>query len=232
TTTRNRDLVWQCAMELQGVIQTTFAEAALIHLSHEFTHEERASVGVFGVHVSDMLRCLQRYNVFNDAFHIWHDGSFGTINGLRLGRLPSRPVEWTEINAALGQTTLLLTTVAQRAGMEFSKIVPIARGSYSKIVVVLGKDKKKEYPLYSDGGFLQRQKFNTALKCLLECVEEAGGQAAAEEPSLRFPYKITRGKIGDLSIEVGGNDEQWTRALKYLLTHLKWLLAWVAKRYP
>lgn len=29
---------------------------------------------------------LRKANVFNDAFHIWHDGPFGTINGLRLGR--------------------------------------------------------------------------------------------------------------------------------------------------
>ncbi|RHX98472.1 hypothetical protein DYB36_003111 [Aphanomyces astaci] len=233
STSQTRQLVWQCAANLQHMTQQTFIAGGLLQLDHHWTSQERASVGVFAVHASDMLRCLQRYNVFNDAFHIWHEGPFGTINGLRLGRLPSRPVEWAEINAALGQATLLLTTVAQRAGMVFAKHVPVARGSYSKMLVAQGSGvKRKEYPLFNDGGFLQRQKFNTALKCLLECVDEAGRQAIVEEPSLRFPYKITRAKIGDLSIEVGGNDEQWTRALKYLLTHLKWLLAWVAKRYP
>ena len=27
------------------------------------------------------LEKLKKTNVFNDAFHIWHDGHFGTING-------------------------------------------------------------------------------------------------------------------------------------------------------
>ncbi|KDO18758.1 hypothetical protein SPRG_21648 [Saprolegnia parasitica CBS 223.65] len=194
------------------------------------TKEERSSVSTFAVHASDVLRCLQRYNVFNDTFHIWHEGSFGTINGLRLGRLPSKPVEWAEINAALGQATLLLATVASRANLNFARHTPVARGSYSKMLTAPSKDKRKEYPLYSDGSFFQRQKFNQALVFFLECVDEAGVRAMREEPSLRFPYKIYKGKIGELAISVGGNDEQWTRALKYLLTHLKWLLAWIAKR--
>ena len=35
---------------------------------------------------------LERTNVYNDAFCIGHDGVFGTINGLRLGRVPGVPV--------------------------------------------------------------------------------------------------------------------------------------------
>jgi beclin 1 len=38
------------------------------------------------------LEKLERTNVYNDAFCIGHDGVFGTINGLRLGRVPSVPV--------------------------------------------------------------------------------------------------------------------------------------------
>ncbi|OQR99709.1 beclin-1-like protein [Achlya hypogyna] len=229
---RNRELIWSCATELAGLQREAFEEGAIVQLGHTTTKEERASVATFAVHASDVLRCLQRYNVFNDAFHIWHDGSFGTINGLRLGRLPSKPVEWTEINAALGQATLLVATVASRANLTFSRHTPVARGSYSKMLTAHGKERKKEYPLFSDGSFFQRQKFNQALVFFLECIEEAGNRAMREEPSLRFPYKIFKGKIGELAISVGGNDEQWTRALKYLLTHLKWLLAWIAKRYP
>lgn len=33
------------------------------------------------------LEKLERTNVYNDAFCIGHDGVFGTINGLRLGRV-------------------------------------------------------------------------------------------------------------------------------------------------
>lgn len=41
---------------------------------------------------SATLERLERTNVYNDAFCIGHDGVFGTINGLRLGRVPGVPV--------------------------------------------------------------------------------------------------------------------------------------------
>ncbi|CAI5705319.1 unnamed protein product [Peronospora farinosa] len=97
---------------------------------------------------------------------------------------------------------------------------------FSRVVNMYGK----EYSLYSDGGMFRRRGFNQAMILFLECVEDAGRRAMKEEPLLKFPYKVERGKIGGLPISLG-NDEQWTRALKYMLTHLKWLLAWISKRY-
>ena len=41
------------------------------------------------------LERLERTNVYNDAFCIGHDGVFGTINNLRLGRVPGVPVGFT-----------------------------------------------------------------------------------------------------------------------------------------
>jgi beclin len=41
---------------------------------------------------SATLEKLERTNVYNDAFCIGHDGVFGTINGLRLGRVTGVPV--------------------------------------------------------------------------------------------------------------------------------------------
>ena len=37
------------------------------------------------------LERLRRTNVYNDAFHIWHDGQFGTISGFRMGRTSQVP---------------------------------------------------------------------------------------------------------------------------------------------
>ena len=34
------------------------------------------------------LHLFQQITVLSDVFFVWHDGPFGTINGLRLGRLP------------------------------------------------------------------------------------------------------------------------------------------------
>ena len=53
---------------------------------------ERDSVNLQYDHDSRQLERLQRTNVYNDTFCIGHDGYFGTINGLRLGRLPNQPV--------------------------------------------------------------------------------------------------------------------------------------------
>lgn len=50
-----------------------------------------------------------------------HSGQFGTINNFRLGRLPSVPVEWNEINAAWGQTVLLLHALANKMGLKFQR---------------------------------------------------------------------------------------------------------------
>lgn len=55
----------------------------------------------------------------DDAFCIGQEDGFGTINGLRLGRLPNSPVDWPEINAAWGHTLLLLHTIARKFGFTF-----------------------------------------------------------------------------------------------------------------
>jgi len=92
------------------------------------------------------LERLKRTNVFNDAFHITSDGHFGTINGFRLGRLPSQAVEWGEINAALGQVVLLLHTIAERCNYKFKQYKLIPMGSFSKISRL--DDPSAEHELY------------------------------------------------------------------------------------
>ncbi|KAJ5708474.1 Vacuolar protein sorting-associated protein 30 [Penicillium malachiteum] len=105
---------------------------------------ERDALNMRYDHDSQQLERLQRTNVYNDAFCIGHDGYFGTINGLRLGRLTNPSVEWPEINAAWGQTCLLLATIAERLGFQFQgyRLKPL--GSTSRI-------DKIEYPVHSSG---------------------------------------------------------------------------------
>ncbi|MCJ1329956.1 autophagy protein 6 [Thelotrema lepadinum] len=85
-------------------------------------------------HDAELLERLQRTNVYNDTFCIGHDGNFGTINGLRLGRLsPPNNVEWAEINAAWGATALLLATVAEKLGFSFRGYIMRPMGSTTRI---------------------------------------------------------------------------------------------------
>ncbi|CEQ42289.1 SPOSA6832_04077, partial [Sporobolomyces salmonicolor] len=74
---------------------------------------------------------LGRTNVYNDAFCIGQEAGFGTINGLRLGRLPG--VEWPEINAAWGHTLLLLSTIARKFGFSFQGYRLVPCGSFSRV---------------------------------------------------------------------------------------------------
>ena len=87
-------------------------------------------------HDQQQLEKLQRTNVYNDTFCIGHDGYFGTINGLRLGKLPDKKVEWAEINAAWGQTLFLLSTVAERLEFKFDGYQLKPLGSTSCIIKI------------------------------------------------------------------------------------------------
>ena len=62
----------------------------------------------------------------------------GNLRG-RLGRLPSVPVDWWEINAAWGQTALLLTALARKIGLQFSKYKIVPFGNHSYVQVKLGR---------------------------------------------------------------------------------------------
>ena len=83
---------------------------------------------------------------------------------------------------------------------------------------------------------LQRQtaadrRFDTALVWVLECINEFGEFAARKDPSFHHRYTIADDVIGGVSIKLQFNqDAKWTRALKYMLTNLKYLLAWCCTR--
>lgn len=204
-------------------------------------------------HDTEQLKRLQRTNVFNDIFNIGHDGYHGTINNLRLGRATDKPAEWAEINAALGQTCLLLVTVADKLGYTFQGLELKPLGSTSSIYRLESsqagtsndpthptKVKKTEFPLYNTGdltfGFVGfHGKFDQAMIYLLECVRQLGeyvsktsmqsvdGKVASP---LTLPYEIRKDKINGASVKQGfGQDAEWTKACKYMLTCCKFLLA-------
>ncbi|KAM5272643.1 beclin-1 isoform 1-T1 [Ctenodactylus gundi] len=184
---------------------------------------------------------LKKTNVFNATFHIWHSGQFGTINNFRLGRLPSVPVEWNEINAAWGQTVLLLHALANKMGLRFQRyrLVPYGNHSYLESLT----DKSKELPLYCSGGlrFFWDNKFDHAMVAFLDCVQQFKEEVEKGETRFCLPYRmdVEKGKIedtggsgGSYSIKTQFNsEEQWTKALKFMLTNLKWGLAWVSSQF-
>ena len=79
------------------------------------------------------------------------------------------------------------------------------------------------------------RKFDAALVGFLSCVEELCTTVAARDPSFLFPYSVVRDRIGPpnamLSVRYQFAEESvWSRALKYVLTNLKYVVAFLAKQ--
>lgn len=215
---------------------------------------ERDSINSKFDHDSRQLEKLQRSNVYNDTFCISHDGTFATINGLRLGRLSTTPVDWPEINAAWGHALLLLVTVAEKLNYRFEGFEPQPMGSTSRIVRLepvspassrLGGGGNRSAPppppkrhvldLFSSGDMplgltFMHRKFDNAMTAFLELVRQLGvhveKQTRADGNPLNLPYRIEGDKINDVSIKLGiAQDDGWTKACKLTLTCCKFLLA-------
>lgn len=208
---------------------------------------ERDSINAKYSHDSQLLEKLQRTNVYNDTFCISHDGSFATINGLRLGRLSNKPVDWPEINAAWGHALLLLVTVADKLDYKFHGYEPQPMGSTSKIIrydvpspsssrlgtrTMQAPPKKHLLELYSSGDMplgltFMHRKFDNAMTAFLDLVKQLGAHVERQtERRLYLPYKIEGDKIDGVSIKLGiAQDDGWTKACKLTLTCCKFLLA-------
>ena len=196
--------------------------------------EDQRSVDYQLQYMTEQLDRLKKTNVLNSAFHIWHNGHFGTINGLRLGRLQTVPVEWSEINAALGQAALLLVTLARNAGATFARYKVMPYGNQSFIDSLEGK--KKSLPLYSSAGLriFADSKFDQGLVAFLDCLNQLKEHIEFSSGSrFALPYTISKDRIGNgqelYSVKTQFNTlEGWTKALKFVLTDLRWALTWIS----
>jgi len=123
--------------------------------------------------VRERLSQLTVSNVYNDTFHIWHDGHFGTINGFKLGKLSSLPVDWHEINAAWGLATLLLNNIAKKINFKFSTYRLLPSGSFSRI------ERNNDHAIYelygssdiSLGRLFWYRKFDTGMTAFFDMSE-------------------------------------------------------------
>ncbi|RPB14423.1 APG6-domain-containing protein [Morchella conica CCBAS932] len=225
------------ARALEGEEEAFWRERNGFAARLEEFQNERDGVNLQYDHDSRQLEKLQRTNVYNDTFCIGHDGYFGTINGLRLGRLQAQPVEWTEINAAWGQTLLLLSTICDKLTFTPSTYRLRPMGSTSRIERLdypasgHGEPKVTTLELFSSGDLplgrmFMHRKFDQAMVAFLECLRQLGEYVERTDAEMKLPYRIVKDKIGDSCIRLAFNqDEAWTRACKYTLTCVKFLLA-------
>ena len=175
---------------------------------------------------------LEGASALNEAFHVWREGPFGTINGLRLGSLPDVPVDWSEINAALGFAAALVVSIANEVGMPNFRVWRFElRGSSTRLVRLTGSH-AESVPLHCSGGFWKTD-FNAALCAFAACVAELAEFAQALDPTVVLPFPILAklNLVGGLSVQYySASQPDWTHAMKLLLIDIKWLEAWRAKR--
>lgn len=200
--------------------------------------EQERSVNNQKMYAEAEIKKLKNSDVFNTTFHIWHSGHFGTINDHRLGRLPKEPVEWEEINAAWGQAALLLHSLAKNINVTFERYKLVPCGSWSYLVQL--DSKNKVLPLYSEGGitFVLDNRFDHAMVAFLDCLQQLKEKIGSGDDSFHLPYKMYNGTIEDekaeksYSIKIQFNSQEgWTKALKFMLTNLKWALAFVSTQF-
>ena len=93
-------------------------------------------------------------------------------------------------------------------------------------------------PLFTNGGLrlFWDAKFDQGMVTFLDCLKQFL-DSIEKKGKFNFPYKIDKSKIGDqkgfYSIKLHFNsEEQWTKALKFMLINLKWALTVVAHNKP
>jgi beclin 1 len=203
--------------------------------------------GQYSLDQKGYINLLSSSHVLNDLFHIGHDGPFGTINSFRLGKLPTSTVTWEEVNTGLGQCLLLLYLMAKKMNHTFENFRLIPMGSSSlidKLPNDLGDQSIEQHERGKSGASLEFYfdqkspesvfRWNQALLAFLDCMRQFGIFLNELDTRFQLPYTVdSRESIGQLSILYPGlnaNTIQWVTAMKYMVTNLKWCLAFVSTR--
>ena len=202
-------------------------------LDRQHRQEEAVRTAQLVAYCERELQRLEKIQVLDDLFSISDANPIGTINALRLGRLPGVSVEWTEINAALGQVVLLLHTVAHVHNVTFLSHILSPMGSFSKIYRL--EDPKTGYELYGSGvaqlgRLFGASRFDRGLGMMLACTKELLAFASRRPRagmSAQPPYVIEDDLVGGYSVRLQfSQEDKWTRAFMCLLTDLRWLIIW------
>ncbi|CCD62215.1 Beclin homolog [Caenorhabditis elegans] len=172
-------------------------------------------------------RKLTDTNVLDLCFHIWVDGIVGEINGFRLGYLKDAPVEFTEINAALGQIVLLLEILLERIGVQHHELMPVAMGSHSYIKLRRNGIDMETYALYGQGTPLSGSSgIDPGIRRFLQLLEFLLKELKDRNKNFKPPYQIHADSLVDNGVKYNAvmtlnTDVRWTRAMALMLTDLK-----------
>ncbi|PAV86467.1 hypothetical protein WR25_15034 [Diploscapter pachys] len=181
---------------------------------------------------------LAALNALDLCFHIWVDmdtPAIAEINGFRLGRLPDRLVDWTEINAAWGQCVLLLEVLMERMGFKQDTYILVAMGSHSSIKVKKHTGEITICPLHGSGSWnpFGNNNVDSGIVAFLQCLEILQTALRAADPKFEPAYAIRKDRLVQNGMEFSvkmmlNGEERWTKAMKLLLSNLKLAVARVS----
>ncbi|CAJ0573338.1 unnamed protein product, partial [Mesorhabditis spiculigera] len=179
-------------------------------------------------YASEQLHRLTNRSALDLAFHIWADGSIGTINGFRLGRLPDENVDPKEINCAWGQAALLLDVLLNRMKIQPSMYKIVCVAGYSFIREVRPSGAGRELPLYISSGWRlfsgSTHGSDEGAAAFLDCLATLA--AVLQSRNKLLPHTIKKDCLlydnHQYSVKMQfNNEERWTKAMKCMLSNLK-----------
>ncbi|CAD5226258.1 unnamed protein product [Bursaphelenchus xylophilus] len=180
-------------------------------------------------YAQEQLEKLLKTNVLDMAFFIWKDGEYGTINGLRLGRLPADNVDWHEINAAFGQVAMLMVVMCRHVSLKLENYEIVPFGSHS-IIRHLKGSKVEEYQLYGSGSWrpFGLSTLDHGIVAFVDCFCQLENKLKENFPKAEriLPYRMVKDKIIDQESQYLvkmqlNSEERWTKAMKCLLLNMK-----------
>jgi beclin 1 len=217
--------------ELETYYQSFWNDFLDVEFNMQTTRAEINSANRRIKHQQVLLDQLRRTSVLSDAFHISHDGHFGTINGFRIGRLDNTNVPVEEFNAGLGQVALLLEVLSTEMKCPL-KVRLMPCGSFSKLIrdTATGREtldlfEKKQTSFVN---FFSQNPLDAALGCLLDCIEDLSQFARRVDNSFVPPFTIERKerKIGQFVIKCTTN----TAEEKVVMQHAPSLICLESRR--
>lgn len=110
-----------------------------------------------------------------------------------------------------------------------TKIEKLKENSNARITYKLYYDVDSIFTLTPD------RNFNDGILAFVMCVALLAQEMTSRDASLSLPYTIdpksgTINNVNAISLRYQrGEEERWTRALKYLMTDIKWLVQYTAK---
>jgi len=176
----------------------------------------------------DRLVCT---NLINETFYLCTEGHYGTINGYRLGKVPSPAPDNEETNAAWSYMVLLLHTLANVSETKFSLYRLVPRGNLSYVETLVPRP--DVYELYAGaGGWFPSARYDKAMCGYLTCVQDVVEELQRKFPGVGEPPVSIKGGavcareiVGQHSVKIAaGTDETWTTAMKNVMIILKWCI--------